>query len=99
MPLIIHSAPNLAGPLPALRKVSADRKNRQQRRWIRIAVLPQEALNHIEPGFLCRTHHGNRRSQFFGEFQNVERPAALGKNVRHIQEHESWQTQCNHRCG
>ena len=34
-----------------------------------------------------------------GEFENVERAAALGKNIRHVQEHESRQAQSDHgRC-
>ena len=85
MPLVIDSAPNLTCPLPALRKIL---KNWEQCIWTLIVVLPQESIHGLEPSSLCRTHHGNRRPQFRGEFENVERPTSLGKNIRHIQEHE-----------
>ena len=62
-------------------------------------ILSQEALDGVQARPLRGAHHGNGRAQFGGEFDNVERAAAFGKNVRHIQEHERRQAQRDHgRC-
>ncbi len=94
MLLVVDSASNLAGPLPALRKIL---ENREHRIRTPIVVLSQEAVHDIQPGSLGRAHHGNRSSEFCGEFENVERAASLGKSIRHIQKHECRQTQSDHR--
>ena len=60
-------------------------------------VLSQEAIHHVQTSSLCRTHHDHRRAQFGGEFENVERAAAFGKNIRHVEEHKRRQAQCDHR--